>query len=74
MGFRVGRKHARTLRRLALLAGGVLPLLSLAFSLQFTRGAIFLFIIAILAHLIGVLAERWLFFAEARHAVMNFYN
>ena len=35
--------------------------------------AIFLSI-SILIHLVGVLAERWLFFAEARHAVMSYYD
>jgi len=25
-------------------------------------------------HVIGMLVERWLFFAEARHAVMNYYG
>jgi DMSO reductase anchor subunit len=74
MGFRVGRNHARTLRRIALVAGGALPLLALALSLAFENGATVLSLIAILAHLIGVLAERWLFFAEARHAVMSFYD
>ncbi len=74
MGFRVGRKHARTLRRIALLAGGAIPLLALALSLRVTDAALVLLLASILAHLIGVLAERWLFFAEARHAVMSFYD
>jgi DMSO reductase anchor subunit len=30
--------------------------------------------VAVLSHVIGMLTERWLFFAEARHAVMNYYN
>jgi len=29
---------------------------------------------AALAFFAGTLAERWLFFAEARHAVMNYYG
>jgi DMSO reductase anchor subunit len=74
MGFRVGRKHARTLRRIAIVAGGAFPLLAIALSLVSESGAVFLLSTAILAHLIGVLAERWLFFAEARHAVMSFYD
>ena len=74
MGFRVGRKHSRTLRRIALLAGGALPLLVLALSLQFAGGATLLLLLAVLLHLIGVLSERWLFFAEARHAVVSFYE
>ena len=27
-----------------------------------------------LSHVAGMLVERWLFFAEARHAVMNYYG
>ena len=74
MGFRVGRKHAQTLRRIALLAGGAIPLLALAVSPLLQSGAIILLSLANLTHLIGVLAERWLFFAEARHAVMSYYE
>ncbi len=74
MGFRIGRRHSRALRRIALIGGGALPLLALAVSLRIEGGAIVILIIAILAHIIGVLAERWLFFAEARHAVMSYYE
>ena len=74
MGFRVGRNHARTLRRIALVAGGAAPLLALAMALKFEDAATALISISVLVHLIGVLAERWLFFAEARHAVMSFYD
>lgn len=74
MGFRIGRRHSRALRRIALIGGGALPLLALAASLRIESGAIAFLIIAILVHLIGVLAERWLFFAEARHAVMSYYE
>lgn len=74
MGFRVGRRHARVLRRLALFAGAVLPLLALVVSLQFAGAAAILLAVAAVAHVIGVVAERWLFFAEARHAVMSYYE
>ncbi len=30
--------------------------------------------LALLSHMLGMLTERWLFFAEARHAVMNYYG
>jgi len=30
--------------------------------------------LAALAFAAGILVERWLFFAEARHAVMNYYG
>lgn len=78
MGFRVARKHAAKLARLSVLLGGVVPvaavaplLLSGAVNPAF---AVLLAIVAVLSHAVGVLTERWLFFAEARHAVMNYYG
>lgn len=74
MGFRVGRKHARVLRRIALVAGAALPLLALLMSVPYGVTATILLAAAVVAHVIGVLAERWLFFAEARHALMSYYE
>ncbi len=74
MGFRVGRKHAQKLRIIALVAGGAVPILLLSIGVQNANVAAFLLVASILFHLVGVLAERWLFFAEARHAVMSFYD
>jgi DMSO reductase anchor subunit len=75
LGFRVARKHADKLERLALASGGVAPALLLA-GATFTGGgpALALALLALPFHAIGVLAERWLFFATARHAVMNYYG
>jgi len=77
MGFRVARKHAAKLRRIALMAGGVAPgILMVAVALIGGAGvwALLAAALAVISHVIGVLAERWLFFAEARHAVMNYYG
>lgn len=81
MGFRVARKHAAKLRRLALLLGGLLPggLVFLVLAVQMAGGeagvvAIVTMVAAVLSHAIGMVTERWLFFAEARHAVMNYYG
>ncbi len=75
MGYRVARKHAAKLRRLALLLGGILPaLLTLPlFVLDGLPGALMAFAAA-LAALAGLLVERWLFFAEAKHAVTLYYG
>ncbi len=70
MGFRIARKHAARLRRLALLLGAIVPGLLLLVSFLVTPFAI----IAALSALIGLLVERWLFFAEARHTVMLYYG
>jgi DMSO reductase anchor subunit len=78
MGFRVARKHAERLRRIAFGLAFVLPfLLSLpalggAGVPGWVAGAAA--VLAALSATLGVLVERWLFFAEARHAVMLYYG
>lgn len=77
MGFVVARKHAAKLSTIAVVAGGVLPgmlLLTIASGLAGGAAAIAAAGLAILLHASGMLVERWLFFAEARHAVMNYYG
>ena len=75
MGFVVGRRHARKLRRLAYAFGlggaGLLTLLALA-----TSGALagVLASLAALSGLAGIALERWLFFAEATHTAMLYYG
>lgn len=77
MCFRVARKHADKLFAIAFLAGGVAPWLIAAILLaaggqgMVASAAMF---VAVSAHAFGILIERWLFFAEARHAVMNYYG
>ena len=78
MGFRVARKHAVRLKRIAVVGGGVLPALLLAMLvLPGGPAGIAAAAMAGIAALLlfgGTLVERWLFFAEARHAVMNYYG
>lgn len=76
MGFRVARKHAAKLRLLALGSGAVAPVLLSLVAIAMGAGAVgsILAALATLFFLAGVLAERWLFFATARHAVMNYYG
>ena len=69
MGFQVGRKHARTIRMLALSVGGALPLILLS-ALPASPIAL---MVAVMATLGGLFFERWLFFAEAKHVVMLYY-
>ncbi len=77
MGFRIARKHASKLFRIAFAAGLVLPvLLVLVGAVLWPRGgtgAVLLSVLALAGYGVGVFIERWLFFAEARHAVMNYY-
>lgn len=75
MGFRVARKHSAKLRRIALLCGGILPVLLMLAVAVWPAGAAgaAAALAAAALFVFGTLAERWLFFAEARHAVMNYY-
>ncbi|MEZ5811176.1 MAG: DmsC/YnfH family molybdoenzyme membrane anchor subunit [Rhizobiaceae bacterium] len=77
MGFKVARKHAAKLAWLSALLGGALPVLLLVVSAipPFAPDlSPWLIVSALLSHVVGMLTERWLFFAEARHAVMNYYG
>ena len=75
MGFRVARKHAAKLRWYACLSGGVGAALLTALALL-SRGALasLLALLAALSGIVGVLIERWLFFAEATHTVTLYYG
>jgi DMSO reductase anchor subunit len=80
MGFRVARKHAGKLSRMSGIFAFAMP--SVCLLLSFPGLAIagpqpwfaVLAGLAIVLHVAGVFIGRWLFFAEARHAVMNFYG
>lgn len=74
MAFRIGRRRAAALRRLAIFAGGALPGLALAAALVAPVAAVPLLALATPTLLLGLLAERWLFFAEARHVQAGFYG
>lgn len=69
MVHRVGRKHARKLRMIALVLMVLVPLVLLLIS-----KAWIVIVLAVLAHVVGTLAQRWLFFAEAEHVVGLYYG
>jgi DMSO reductase anchor subunit len=75
MGFRIARKHRRQLRRIARLAAfsvpGLLTLLALLFG--GAMGAIEAGL-AVASVALGLIVERWLFFAEAKHTVTLYYG
>ncbi len=74
MGFRIARKHARRLRRLALGGGFALAVLLLAAAFAWSAVALPAAILAALLGTAGALLERWLFFAEATHTVTLYYG
>lgn len=69
MVYRVGRKHSKTLKVVALAFGMAIPALLLFLPFHHALAAA-----AVLLHLAGVLVQRWLFFAEARHVVSFYYG
>ena len=71
MGYKVARKHSKKLRKIALLFAFILPLLIIFLSVALNFYHIT--ILAFLFMIMGVFMERWLFFAEAKHSVMNYY-
>lgn len=75
MGFRIARKHARKLRMIAVALGFALPFVLTA-AAGFAGGLIAAAasLLAAVSALIGTLTERWLFFAQAQHAVTLYYG
>jgi len=74
MAFRIARKHAEKLWRIALTLGLLLPLVLLALSLMGGAIGIFATWLAFACLMAGIFVERWLFFATARHAVGLYYG
>jgi DMSO reductase anchor subunit len=75
MGFRIGRKHASRLRAVARIAGFAVPIVLLLIGLAFGGGvAAVASMLAVASAALGVVAERWLFFAEAKHTVNLYYG
>ena len=71
MVYQVARKHVLKLRMISFITAFLLPILAL---MAFADNAHIGGVIAILMHLIGAVTSRWLFFAEARHAVATYYG
>jgi sulfite dehydrogenase (quinone) subunit SoeC len=69
MIFSVGRKHALKLRVIAVACAAVLPAVVLLLPLGVAGIGL-----AVVFHLIGAFAARWLFFAEAEHVVGLYYG
>jgi DMSO reductase anchor subunit len=75
MGFRIARKHRRELRRITRLAGFAVP--ALASFCGLLLGGVVGGVVAglgVASAALGLIAERWLFFAEAKHTVILYYG
>ncbi|HET7162454.1 MAG TPA: DmsC/YnfH family molybdoenzyme membrane anchor subunit [Rhodanobacteraceae bacterium] len=71
MAFALARKHSARLRRIAIMLFAFIPALGIVIALP--SGAAWIAPIAALAAIAGLFVERWLFFAEARHAVAAYF-
>lgn len=75
MGYKIARKHAARLRRIALFSGFILPFVVTALAFVVSGGwAMLLLLLAAALGAAGTIIERWLFFAEARHTVSLYYG
>lgn len=75
MGFRLARKHRARLRRIARVAAFALPVLLSLLALLF--GGVIGGVaagLAVASAALGLVVERWLFFAEAKHTVTLYYG
>ena len=76
MGYSVGRRHAEKLRRVTMVALFLVPSLIMLLLMWLGPGLLDLPLttLAVISTGVGVLTERWLFFAEARHVAMQYYG
>jgi hypothetical protein len=75
MGYQVARKHASKLRHIAFSLGLLVPAILILLAMKLTGlGQTSVLALGLIAGFAGIVVERWLFFAEARHAVTLFYG
>jgi DMSO reductase anchor subunit len=75
MGYTIARKHAAKLRRIAFVGLFAVPLVLVLIGMDAPAWlGIPCLVLAALSASAGVVVERWLFFAEAKHAVMLYYG
>lgn len=74
MGFVLARKHSRKLRIISAALFAWLPIMVCVAALMLPQAITgYLMLAAVLFAYAGAFVERWLFFAEAKHAVMQYY-
>lgn len=73
MAFVLARRHARVLRRYALVLLALLPVVAIVLILIWPFTHIWAAPLAAVSCLLGLFVERWLFFAQARHVVADYF-
>ena len=75
MGYQIARKHRIRLRAIARVAAFALPaLLTLVALVGSAATGALAAALAALSAALGLVVERWLFFAEAKHTVTLYYG
>ena len=74
MGYKIARKHAAKLRNISLISLFVVPVVAMLLVLTLPQAAAAFATIAVFSSSLGVIVERWLFFAEAKHVVGLYYG
>jgi DMSO reductase anchor subunit len=75
MGYQIARKHASRLRHIAFSLGFLAPAILMLLAMNLAGlTQILVLTLALVTGFGGIVIERWLFFAEARHAVTLFYG
>lgn len=76
MGYKIARKHATKIRWIAAILAFVLPLIIIGIAMHHMGGTVRMLaiVLAAITCLLGLVFERWLFFAEAKHTVTLYYG
>lgn len=74
MGFALARKHSRRLRWIAMALFAAIPSAVLAAAIASNAWRPVAAGISLVSTTLALLVERWLFFAEARHVVVTYYD
>ncbi len=75
MGYKVARKHGAKLKNYAIVLAFIAPMLLLGLDIALNNQfSIIATVLSALSAAIGVVIERWLFFAQAQHVVTLFYG
>src|SRR5437763_13679556 len=75
MGYRIARKHRVRLRAIARITGFILPAQLSLIALIASGGAgAVAAALAVASAALGLVVERWLFFAESKHTVTLYYG
>jgi DMSO reductase anchor subunit len=73
MAFVLARKHAHALRRYAVTLLALVPIAAIVLILIWPSTHVWLAPLAAVSCVLGLFVERWLFFAQARHAVAAYF-